>query len=75
MCIDIVEAWFGVANGQILSIFDRLICSKHDSDGVLSFHVLLFISSSLYKYVLNKRGHFEVSNHFFNNPCFMPVHY
>ena len=23
MCIDIVEIWFGIANGQILSIFDR----------------------------------------------------
>ena len=26
MCIDIVEIWFGIANGQILSIFDRVIC-------------------------------------------------
>ena len=51
MCIDIAEAWFGVADGQISSIFDRLIYPKHDSGGVLSFHVLLFIhvSSSLYK--------------------------
>ena len=24
MCIDIVDTWFGIANGQILSIFDRL---------------------------------------------------
>ena len=49
MCIDIAEAWFGVADGQISSIFDRLIYPKLDSGGVLSFHVLLFISSSLYK--------------------------
>ena len=28
-CIDIVEIWFGIANGQILSIFDRVICSPH----------------------------------------------
>ena len=49
VCIDIAEAWFEVADGQISSIFDRLICPKHDSGGVLSFHVLLFISSSLYK--------------------------
>ena len=26
MCIDIVEIWFGIANGQILSIFDSVIC-------------------------------------------------
>ena len=25
MCIDIVEIWFGIANGQILSIFDGVI--------------------------------------------------
>ena len=25
MCIDIVEIWFGIANGQIWSIFDRVI--------------------------------------------------
>ena len=26
MCIDIVEIWFGIANGQISSKFDRVIC-------------------------------------------------
>ena len=26
MCIDIVEIWFGIANGQISSNFDRVIC-------------------------------------------------
>ena len=26
MCIDIVEICFGVSNGQISSIFDRVIC-------------------------------------------------
>ena len=25
-CIDIKKFWFGIANGQILSIFDRVIC-------------------------------------------------
>ena len=25
MCIDIVEVWFGIANGQILSIFDSYL--------------------------------------------------
>ena len=29
MCIDIEEIWFGIANGQISSIFDRVICSRH----------------------------------------------
>ena len=29
VCIDIVEIWFGIANGQILSIFDRVICPRH----------------------------------------------
>ena len=29
MCIDIVEIWFGIANGQILSNFDRVICLRH----------------------------------------------
>ena len=29
MCIDIVEIWFGIANGQILSIIDRVVCLQH----------------------------------------------
>ena len=29
MCIDIVEIWFGIANVQILSNFDRVICPRH----------------------------------------------
>ena len=29
MCIDIVEIWFGIANGQILSIIDGVICPRH----------------------------------------------
>ena len=29
MCIDIVEIWFGIANGQISSNFDRVICLRH----------------------------------------------
>ena len=29
MHIDIVEIWFGIANGQILSIFDGVICPRH----------------------------------------------
>ena len=29
MCIDTVEISSGIANGQILSIFDRVICPQH----------------------------------------------
>ena len=39
--IDIVEICFGVANGQISSMFDRVICPPHDRGGVLSCHVLI----------------------------------
>ena len=31
MCIDIVEIWFVIANGQISSIFDGVICPRHAS--------------------------------------------
>ena len=29
LCIYIMEIWFAIANGQILSVFDRLICPQH----------------------------------------------
>ena len=48
--IDIVEIWFGIAYGQILSIFERVICLLHDSGGILWFHNLilfLFLSADL----------------------------
>ena len=28
MCIDVVEIWFGIANGQISSSFYRVICPR-----------------------------------------------
>ena len=34
-CIDMKEIWFGIANGQIPSVFDRVICPQHDNGGVL----------------------------------------
>ena len=34
-CIDIKEIWFGIANGQISSMFERVICQQHDNGGVL----------------------------------------
>ena len=41
MCIDIVEIWFGIANGQILLIIDRVTCPPQDSGWVLSLHVFI----------------------------------
>ena len=35
ICIDIVEIWFGIANGQIMSNLDGVICPRHDNGGVL----------------------------------------
>ena len=29
MCFDIVKVWFGIANGQISSDFDGVICPRH----------------------------------------------
>ena len=34
-CIDMKEISFGIANGQISSMFDRVICPRHDNGGVL----------------------------------------
>ena len=34
-CFDIKNIWFGIANGQISSMFDRVICPGHDNGGVL----------------------------------------
>ena len=42
-CIDIKEIWFGIANGQISSMFDRVICPRHNSVGVLKLNIFIFI--------------------------------
>ena len=42
-----MEIWLGIANGQISSIFDRIIWPPHDSGGVLSIYVF---SSPVRKY-------------------------
>ena len=39
--IGIVERWFGIANEHISSIFDRIICLRHDNGGVLLFHIFI----------------------------------
>ena len=41
MCIDIVVIWFGIATGQILSVFERLNCPWHENGGMLLFHVFI----------------------------------
>ena len=33
-----IEGWVGIADRQILSFFDSVICPPHDSGGELSFH-------------------------------------
>ena len=34
-CIDIKEIWFGIATGEISSMFNKVICPQHDNGGVL----------------------------------------
>ena len=40
-CIYIKEIRFGIANWQISSMFDRVICPRHDNDGILWFNVFI----------------------------------
>ena len=42
MCIDIVEIWFWIADGQISSIFDRVICW-------CQVHIFAFMDDNLSK--------------------------
>ena len=50
MCIDIVEIWFGIANGQILSIIYQVICPTHSC--------ILFLGDnlSIYLAIFTKLG-------------------
>ena len=34
MCIDMKEIWFRIANGQVSSMFDSVICLRHYNGGV-----------------------------------------
>ena len=44
ICIDIMDIWFRTADGQISSIFDRVICPWDESGGILLFYFFyLFI--------------------------------
>ena len=51
MCIDIVEIWFGIVNGQISSKFDGIICSYTTKfsfpDDKLSKHKWIFTKLGL----------------------------
>ena len=40
-CIDIKEIWFGIANGQISSIFDSVVCPDTIMAGYYLFPFLL----------------------------------
>ena len=42
MYIGIMQVWFEIANGQILLVFDRIICPPHNSGGVLLIRVFIF---------------------------------
>ena len=44
-CIDMKEIWFRIANGQISSMFDRVICPRHDWRGIIvyCFYLLRFL--------------------------------
>ena len=43
-CIDIKEIWFGTTDGQISSMFDRVMCLRHHNGGVLKFNIFIFLS-------------------------------
>ena len=47
VCALILRSGSGIANGQILFIFDRVICPRHDNGGVLSFHVFILPNFTL----------------------------
>ena len=42
-CIDMKKIWFGIAYGQILSMFGRVICPGHDNGRVLQFNVFIYL--------------------------------
>ena len=42
MCIDIVEIWFGIANEQISSKFDGVICQRHTN--IFVFRMITWVN-------------------------------
>ena len=49
MCLNIVKICLANSNGQILSIFDRVISPGYDSGGVLSSHVFIYFNMQFVK--------------------------
>ena len=47
-CIDMKEIWFGIANGEISSKFDRVIAPQHVNGGYYSLTFLIFIYLFIY---------------------------
>ena len=61
MCIDIVEIWLGIANGQILSNFRGVICQRNAHISFLDhnlskYQVILTKFSSCIDTILRKSG-------------------
>ena len=42
-CFDIQEIWFGIANGQNSSVFNRVICPQHINGRILKFNVFILL--------------------------------
>ena len=58
MCIDIVEIWFGIANGQISSIFTELSACDTTMAGYYN-STFLFIYLFIYFYFFSKTVHLQ----------------
>ena len=58
MCIDTVDFWFGIANGQSSTIFDRVICPRHVDflfpDDNLSENQCIFTNFDLCIYIVEE---------------------
>ena len=56
ICIDIVEIWFWIANGQISSIFDGVICPYFRFPTITGVNNKGFSPNLLYALTLRKSG-------------------
>ena len=78
MCIDVVEIWFGIANRQILSIFDRVFCLRHIRIFVLDDNFSEWIFMKLGMDIMRicfGIAHLQILSHFFSelSACNMSV--
>ena len=55
MCIDIKEIWFGIANGQISSMSDRVICQRHDNGRVFLLNVFIYLFFIYFFFFINHK--------------------